>query len=103
MFAAELRIKEMGIRKVLGASIASILQLFSKSFLQLIAVAFLIAAPISWWLMNDWLSGFAYRIELSWWIFMAAGFFVTLVALLTIGIQALKTALSDPVEALRSE
>lgn len=103
MFAAELRVKEMGIRKVLGASVSSILHLFSKSFLQLIAIAFLIAAPISWWLMNNWLNGFAYRVELSWWIFLATGIFTSLMALLTIGLQAVKTALSDPIHALRSE
>ncbi len=103
MFAAELRIKEMGIRKVLGASISSILHLFSRGFLQLIAIAFLIAAPISWWLMNNWLNGFAYRVELSWWIFLGTGIFISMMALMTIGIQAVKTALSDPIHALRSE
>ncbi len=103
MFAAELRVKEMGIRKVLGASISSIVQLFSGSFLQLVCIAFLLAAPLSWWLMDQWLSGFAYRVPLSWWIFIATGLFTAAMALMTIGIQAMKTALSNPIHALRSE
>lgn len=103
MFAAELRVKEVGIRKVLGASISSIVHLFSKSFLQLVAISFLIATPVSWWLMSNWLEGFAYRVELSWWIFLTTGVFTVLLALLTISFQAIKTALSNPVNALRSE
>ncbi len=103
MFAAEQRIKEIGIRKVLGASISSILNLFSKSFLQLVGIAFVVATPIAWWLMDSWLKGFAYRVELAWWIFVGTGIITTLVALLTISLQAVKTALSDPVKALRSE
>ncbi len=103
MFAAEQRMKEVGIRKVLGASITSILNLFSKSFLQLIGIAFLLATPISWYLMNSWLKGFAYRVDLAWWIFLGTGIITGLVALLTISIQAIKTAISNPVNALRSE
>lgn len=103
MFAAELRVKEVGIRKVLGASISSIVHLFSKNFLQLVALSFLIATPVSWWLMSNWLEDFAYRVELSWWIFLTTGVFTVLLALLTISFQAIKTAISNPVNALRSE
>lgn len=103
MFAAEQRTKEIGIRKVLGASIPSILNLFSKSFLQLVGIAFVIATPIAWWLMDSWLKGFAYRVDLTWWIFLGTGVLTTLVALLTICLQAVRTALTNPVKALRSE
>ena len=101
--AAASRIKEMGIRKVLGASVSNILTLFSSGFLRLIAAAFLIATPVSWWLLNTWLDGFAYRIQLSWWIFIVTGLITLILALLTIGLQAMKTAVSNPVTALRSE
>ncbi|MDW3192611.1 MAG: ABC transporter permease [Cytophagales bacterium] len=101
--AAASRIKEMGIRKVLGASVSNILTLFSSGFLRLIATAFLIATPVSWWLLNTWLDGFAYRVHLSWWIFIVTGLITLVLALLTIGIQAMKTAASNPVTALRSE
>jgi len=103
MFAAEQRTKEIGIRKVLGASLGQIVTLFSSDFLWLIGIAFLIAGPLGWYAMNAWLSDFAYRIDLSWWIFVLAGLMVTGVALATIGYQAIRAGLANPVTSLRSE
>lgn len=103
MFAAEQRIKEIGIRKVLGASLSQIMTLFSKDFLQLIFVAFLIAAPLAWYFLHQWLQDFAYKIVLSWWIFVVAGGTSVLIALLTTSYQAIKAALANPTKSLRSE
>jgi len=103
MFAAEQRTKEIGIRKVLGASLGQIVTLFSADFLWLIAIAFLVAGPLGWYTMNIWLSDFAYRIDLSWWIFVLAGLLVTGVALATIGYQAVRAGLANPVKSLRAE
>lgn len=103
MFSAEQRIKEIGIRKVLGASISDIISLFSRDFLQLVSIAIILATPIAWWLMDSWLTGFAYRINLAWWIFVGTGLLTVAIALLTISLQALKTALSNPVDSLRTE
>ena len=103
MFSAEQRTKEIGIRKVLGASIAQIINLLSKDFLKLVIVAFLIAAPISGFFMHQWLQGFAFKIELSWWIFGLAGTVALSIALLTVCVQAIQSAVANPVESLRSE
>lgn len=103
MFAAEQRIKEIGIRKVLGASLVQILTLFSKDFLQLIFIAFLIAVPLAWYSMHHWLQDFAYRIELSWWIFALAGAATLTIALITMSYQAVKAALANPAISLRME
>ena len=97
------RTKEIGIRKVLGASVHSIVVLLSKEFVVLISVAFVLAVPVSWWVMNNWLSDFAYRINISWWIFLIAGATSFLVALFTISFQAMKAALTNPVKSLRTE
>lgn len=97
------RTKEIGVRKVLGASVQSIVVLLSKDFIKLVGVASLIAFPAAWWVMNDWLSDFAYRIELAWWIFAVAGLLGLLVAMATISIHAFKSALSNPVKSLRTE
>lgn len=102
-FAAEVRIKEIGIRKVLGASISEIVNLLSKDFLKLIFVATLLASPVAWWAMDKWLQNFAYRIDIGWWVFAAAGFVVALVALLTVSYQSIRAALMNPVESLKTE
>jgi len=103
MLAAEQRTKEIGIRKVLGATVTNIVNLLSKEFLALVLVSFLIAAPMAGYFMDQWLQGFAYKIELSWWIFVIAGVTALTIALLTISIQALQSAIRNPVKALRTE
>ncbi len=103
MFSAEQRKKEIGIRKVLGASIANIMGLFSKDILRLIGFSFIVTAPIGWFVMNNWLQGFAYRIDLSWWIFALAGLIAIVIALLTISSQSLKVAYANPAESLKNE
>lgn len=102
-FAAERRSKEIGIRKVLGANVAGITGLLSKDFLKLIMVAFVIASPIAWFSMNKWLQGFAYKIDISWWMFAATGLLAIFIALLTVSFQAIKAALANPVKSLRTE
>ena len=102
-FMAEQRNKEIGIRKVLGASVSSITTMLSKDFVKLVLIAFLIAAPISWWAMNKWLQDFAYRITMGWWMFLVAGIIVVLIALATVSFQSVKAALLNPVKNLRSE
>ncbi len=97
------RTKEIGIRKVLGASVPNVLFILSKDFLWLVTLAFVIAAPISWWLMHSWLQGFAYRININWWVFAVAGLFAVVIALGTISYQAIKAALANPVRSLRTE
>jgi len=103
MFTAEQRIKEIGIRKVLGAKTASIFGLLSKDFLVLVFIAFIIASPLAWWSANNWLTGFAYRITISWWMFLLAGFLAMVIALVTISVQALKAAMANPLKSLRTE
>ena len=103
LFAAEQRTREIGIRKVLGASLSQIITLFSLDFLKLVGIALLIAGPLGWYFMNSWLHDFAYRITLSWWVFALAGAGVTAMALLTVSYQAIKAALANPVTSLRSE
>jgi len=97
------RIKEIGIRKVLGASVSEIVTLLSGDFLKLVLVAFIIAAPISWLVMNKWLQNYEYRVNLSWWIFVMSGTFAILIALITVSFQAIKAALANPVRSLRTE
>jgi putative ABC transport system permease protein len=103
IFSAEQKTKEIGIRKVLGATVANIVNLLSKDFLKLVLISFIIAAPIAGLLMKYWLAGFAYRIPLSWWIFALAGGLVLLVAFITVAVQAIHAAMSNPVRSLRSE
>jgi putative ABC transport system permease protein len=102
-FSAEQRTKEIGIRKVLGASVSGIVALLSKDFLKLVIIAIVIASPIAWWAMNKWLQEFAYRTDISWWIFVIAGIGALLIALLTVSFQAIKVAITNPVKSLRTE
>lgn len=102
-YAAEQRIKEIGIRKVLGATITNIVNMLSKDFLKLVVIALLIASPIAWWAMKRWLQDFAYRIDINWWIFAAAGCIAIIIALVTVSFQAIKAARTNPVKNLRSE
>jgi ABC-type antimicrobial peptide transport system permease subunit len=97
------RIKEVGIRKVLGATSANIVYLFSKEFIILIAIAFVIATPIAWYYMHQWLQNYAYRIDVSWWIFLVGGIAAIVIALATISFQAIKAAMANPVKSLRTE
>jgi ABC-type antimicrobial peptide transport system permease subunit len=102
-FSAERRIKEISVRKVLGASVNSIVTLLSKEFVYLVIAALLVASPLAWWAMNKWLEDFAYRIDIQWWMFVLAGFIAILITLITVSFQAIKAALSNPVKNLRSE
>ncbi|TKK68260.1 FtsX-like permease family protein [Ilyomonas limi] len=102
-FTITQRVKEIGIRKVLGASVSSIVSLISKEFLLLVAVAAVIAFPVAWYAMHNWLQDFAYRTNIAWWIFIMAACIAILIALFTISIQSIKAALSNPVKSLRSE
>ncbi len=102
-FAAEQRTKEIGIRKVLGASIADVTSLLSKDFIRLILMAIVIALPLAWYAMNQWLQDFAYRITISWWMFVLAGLLAVVVAIVTISFQAIKAAIANPVKSLRTE
>ncbi|MEO8110884.1 MAG: ABC transporter permease [Ginsengibacter sp.] len=102
-FMAVQRIKEVGIRKVLGATPGNIVYLFSKEFIILIAVAFIIATPLSWYFMNKWLQDYVYRIDISWWVFIVGGAAAIFIALATISFQAIKAAIANPVKSLRTE
>lgn len=102
-FSAEQRQKEIGIRKILGASITGVVGLLSKEFLRLVGIAFILATPLSWWAMNKWLEAFAYRIPISWWMFAAAGLGALAIALITVSFQAIKAAIANPVKSLRME
>jgi predicted permease len=102
-YTAERRIKEIGIRKVLGASVSGIATLISKDFLQLVALSCIIAFPAAWWIMHSWLDGYQYRISISVWIFLAAGIMAMLIAVFTISFQAIKAAMANPVKSLRTE
>jgi putative ABC transport system permease protein len=103
LFTAEQRTKEIGIRKVLGASVASLFRLLSSDFLILILIAFVIATPLAWWAMANWLENFSYRVPISWTVFAIAGLFALLIALVTISLQAIKAANANPVKSLRTE
>jgi len=102
-YTAEKRTKEIGIRKVLGASVKSLAGLLSKDFLKLVAISCIIAFPIAWWMMNKWLESYSYRIHINWTIFFAAGFLALLIALLTVSFQAIKAAVANPIKSLRTE
>jgi putative ABC transport system permease protein len=102
-FTTEQRTKEIGIRKVLGASVSQVLVLLSKEFLFLVILAFVISIPLTWWVMHNWLNNFAYRIDISWWIFANGGILAVLITLITISVQSIKAAVANPVDSLRSE
>ncbi|MBS1620939.1 MAG: ABC transporter permease [Bacteroidetes bacterium] len=102
-YMAEQRTKEIGVRKVLGASVPNLVAMLSKDFLKLVAIASLFAFPVAWWVMHKWLQDFAYRINIEWWVFILAAFIALLIALLTVSVQAIKAALANPVKSLRTE
>ena len=103
MYTTSLRMKEIGVRKVLGASVAQILTILSKEFVQLVLIASLLAIPLAWWAMNKWLADFAYRAPVSWWIFAISIAGMMLIALFTLSIQTIRAASANPVESLRTE
>jgi len=102
-YAAEQRFKEIGIRKVLGASVGGIVMMLSKDFLKLVLIAACVAFPVAWWASNTWLQGFAYKVDVSWWIFLLSGTMAAAIALFTISCQAIKAAIANPVKSLRAE
>jgi ABC-type antimicrobial peptide transport system permease subunit len=102
-FTAEQKTKEIGIRKVLGASVTGIVRMLSKDFLKLVLIAAVIAFPVAWWAMHKWLNDFAYRVDIGWWVFVVAGIAALLIALLTISFQSIKAAIANPVKSLRTE
>ena len=103
IYTAEQRTKEIGVRKILGADITSIAVLLSREFVGPVIVAFLLAIPLTWYAMNKWLQGFAYRIDISWWMFLVAGLLAIVIALVTISYQSIKAAVNNPIKSLRSE
>ncbi|MBD0333489.1 MAG: ABC transporter permease, partial [Chitinophagaceae bacterium] len=102
-FAISQRIKEIGIRKVLGADVSNIVGLLSKDFLKLVGIAAVIAFPVAWYFMHRWLEDFAYRISIHWWVFIVAGIVAAVIAFVTISFQAIKAATANPVKNLRTE
>jgi len=102
-YTAEQRRKEIGVRKVLGASVSGIVRLLSKDFLKLVTISILIAIPIAWYFMQDWLQDYAYRIEINWWVFLIAGMVALLIAVLTVSFQAIKAAIANPADSLKTE
>lgn len=102
-YATEQRVKEIGVRKVLGASVTNIVRLLSSDFIKLVLVAILIATPVIWWAMQEWLEGYAYRISIQWWMIATAGILAVMTALLTVSLLAVKAALMNPIKALRTE
>ena len=97
------RVKEIGVRKVLGASVTQIVSILSRDFIKLVAIAFVVATPLAWWALHNWLDDFAFRTEISWWVFVASGFGMIAIALITLSVQTIKAAMANPVTSLRSE
>ena len=102
-YMAENRIKEIGVRKVLGASVSGITALLSKDFVKLVVISFLIAAPLAWWGMYKWLQDYTYRVDIKWWVFAAACGLSVAIAVLTVSYQAIRAAIANPVKSLRTE
>jgi putative ABC transport system permease protein len=102
-FTIEQRNKEIGIRKILGASLTTITSLLSIDFIKLVVISVIIASPVAWWAMHNWLQNFAYRINIPWWVFAAAGVVAVFTAVVTISYHALRAAVANPVKSLRSE
>jgi putative ABC transport system permease protein len=102
-YMVTIRTKEIGIRKVLGASTAGLVRLLSKDFLLLVLIAMVIASPLAWWLMDRWLENFAYRISIQWWVFALTGLIALSIAFFTVSLQSVKAALANPIESLKSE
>jgi putative ABC transport system permease protein len=102
-YMAENRIKEIGVRKVLGASVAGIAALLSKDFLKLVIVSFIIAAPVAWWAMDAWLQDYNYRVSIDWWVFAMAAILSIAIAIITVSYQAIRAAVANPVKSLRTE
>ena len=102
-YMAERRVKEIGIRKVLGASVSGLTGLLSREFLQLVGLSVLIAFPLAWMIMGHWLRQYAYRIDIEWWVFLAAGAAALLIALATVSIQSVRAAMMNPARSLRTE
>ena len=103
IYAAEQRVKEIGIRKVLGASVGGIVLMLSKDFLKLVLIAAVIAIPVAWFYMNKWLEDFAYRISINWWVFALSAVVAVIIAMATICLQVVKAAIANPVQSLRTE
>ena len=102
-FTIEKRFREIGIRKVLGASVQQLLMLISKEFLKLVAIAFVIAVPVSWYLMDNWLENYEYRTNISWWLFGIVGVLILVLTLVVVSLNTLRAATANPVKSLRSE
>jgi putative ABC transport system permease protein len=103
IYTTNTRIKEIGVRKVLGASVVQIVSLLSKDFVSLVIIAFIIAAPLAWWAMNNWLQDFAYRTSMSWWVFAACGISMLVLAIVVLGLRTIKAAIANPIKSLRTE
>jgi putative ABC transport system permease protein len=100
---AKQKVKEIGVRKVLGASIQNIVTMLSKDFLKLVLIASIIALPVAWYAMHNWLNDFAYRIEIKWWMLLLTSVIAIIIVLFTVSFQSVKAALMNPVKSLRSE
>ena len=103
IFTTNSRKKEIGVRKVLGASVMQITSSLSTDFMRFVLLAFIIAAPIAWWATYKWLQNYAYKTNMSWWVFALSGFSMLLIALITLSMQTIKAARANPVDSLRSE